>query len=197
MTEHVFVKKLTRAGFNDAEVYGHTPYGNDEVAVYPLLPDQLIEVMRKVLPAERERHLVTAVVVRARRGVKVLRPRELIAVSGAVTWPASPRHRRLVYLWRRLTWPSLRPLSAIGRRGHIRRRRARCRMGTRWEGGAWPAASSSSALSNVLRLHQERQQHLLERAASASASRAEARAQQICLGRTKSSGSAGPANRPT
>ncbi len=98
--------------------------------------------------------------------------------TGAVTWPASPRHRRLAYLWRRLTWLSLRPHSAIGRRGHIRRRRAWCRMGTRWGGGAWPAASSSSALSDVLRLHQVWQQHLLERAASASASRAHARAQE-------------------
>ncbi len=68
MTERVFVKKLTRAGFNDIEVHGHTAYGIDEVAVYPLFPDELIDVMRKVLPAERQRHLVTAVVVRARRG---------------------------------------------------------------------------------------------------------------------------------
>ncbi len=81
MTERVFVKKLTRAGFNDIEVYGHAPYGNDEVAVYPLLPDQLIEVMRKVLPAERQRHLVTAVVVRARRGVKGCRYMACVPLS--------------------------------------------------------------------------------------------------------------------
>ena len=66
--ERVFVKKLTRAGFTDIEVYGHTPYGIDEVAVYPLFPDELIEVMWKVLPEERQRHLVTAVMVCARRG---------------------------------------------------------------------------------------------------------------------------------
>lgn len=68
MTERVFVKKLSRAGFKDIDVYGHISYGIDEIAVYPLFPDELIEVMRKVLPAERQHHLVTAVVVRACRG---------------------------------------------------------------------------------------------------------------------------------
>lgn len=68
MTERVFVKKITRARFKDIEVFGHTPYGIDDVAAYPLFPSELIEVMRRVLPAERQRYLVTAVVVRARKG---------------------------------------------------------------------------------------------------------------------------------
>lgn len=43
------------------------PYGIDEVALYTLFADEMIEVMRKVLPAKRQRHLVTAVVVRAHK----------------------------------------------------------------------------------------------------------------------------------
>jgi hypothetical protein len=54
-------------------VYGHTRYGIDEISVYPLFPDELIEVMRKVLPAEHQRHLVTAEVLRARKGSAVRR----------------------------------------------------------------------------------------------------------------------------
>jgi len=46
---------------------GTPPYGIDEVALYILFADEMIEVMRKVLPAKRQRDLVTAVVVRAHK----------------------------------------------------------------------------------------------------------------------------------
>lgn len=54
-------------GFTDLEVFGHTPYGVDDVVPYPLFPDELIAVMRKVLPPARRRHLATAAIVRARK----------------------------------------------------------------------------------------------------------------------------------
>lgn len=67
MAERVFARKVQKVGFVDLEIFGHTPYGIDEVARYPLFPPELIQVMRKVLPPERRRHLATGVIVRARR----------------------------------------------------------------------------------------------------------------------------------
>ncbi len=78
--------------------------------------------------------------------------------------------------------------------GHIRRRHAGRRIRIRWGGGAGrflvigvveppPSLSSAAAASSL-------------EGASASASRARA-SLQPCLRPTKSSGSAGPANRPT
>ena len=67
MAERVFARTVRRVGFTDLEIFGHTPYGVDDVVPYPLFPDELIAVMRVVLPPARQRHLATATIVRARR----------------------------------------------------------------------------------------------------------------------------------
>jgi hypothetical protein len=67
VAERVFARKVQKVGFTDLEIFGHTPYGIDDVARYPLFPAELIQVMRKVLPAARQRHLATGVIVRARK----------------------------------------------------------------------------------------------------------------------------------
>ncbi len=69
MAERVFAKKLTKAGFIGLEFFGHTEYGIDEVSLYPLFTPDLIETMRRTLPASRQRHLAVSVIVRARKAV--------------------------------------------------------------------------------------------------------------------------------
>lgn len=67
MAERVFAQKLSNAGFVEGEFFGHTGYGIEEMSLYPLFPPDLIELMRKTLPASRQRHLAVAVIIRAKK----------------------------------------------------------------------------------------------------------------------------------
>jgi hypothetical protein len=65
MAERVFAGKLQRAGFTAVWVGGHRPFGIDQAALYPLFTPQVIEVMRETIPADRQDHVATGVIVKA------------------------------------------------------------------------------------------------------------------------------------
>ncbi|MCZ7589207.1 MAG: hypothetical protein M5U27_10225 [Gaiella sp.] len=65
LTERDFVAKLERAGFEEIEVHERRPMSVDDAALYPLFTDDLLELMRTLIPAERQGELAVAVVVTA------------------------------------------------------------------------------------------------------------------------------------
>ncbi len=67
LAERVFAEKLERAGFVEVWVGGHQPYGIEDAAKYPLFTPELIEVMRRTIPADRQAHVATGVIVKARK----------------------------------------------------------------------------------------------------------------------------------
>ncbi len=67
LAERDFVAKLEKAGFTDIEVVDRQPVSIDDFALYPLFTDELIALMRKLIPPARQAAVATAVVVRARR----------------------------------------------------------------------------------------------------------------------------------
>jgi hypothetical protein len=67
MAERVFAGKLERAGFADIWVGGHRPFGIDQAALYPLFSGEVIEVMRRTIPPDRQHHVATGVIVKARK----------------------------------------------------------------------------------------------------------------------------------
>ena len=67
LAERVFAEKLERAGFEDVWVGGHQPYGIDDAAKYPLFTPELIEVMRRTISRDRQAHVATGVIVKARK----------------------------------------------------------------------------------------------------------------------------------
>jgi arsenite methyltransferase len=67
MAERVFAGKLERAGFADVWIGGHRPFGIDEAALYPLFTAEVIEVMRRTIPPDRQDHVATAVIVKAHK----------------------------------------------------------------------------------------------------------------------------------
>ncbi len=67
LAERVFAEKLERAGFEDVWVGGHQPYGIDDAAKYPLFTPELIEVMRRTISRDRQAHIATGVIVKARK----------------------------------------------------------------------------------------------------------------------------------
>jgi arsenite methyltransferase len=67
LTERDFVDKLEKAGFAEIEVHHREPISVDDLALYPLFTTELIQLMRRLIPAERQNAVATSVVITARR----------------------------------------------------------------------------------------------------------------------------------
>lgn len=67
LTERDFVAKLEKAGFEDIEVIEREPVGIDRMASYPLFTGDLIDLMRRLIPAHRHDRIVVAIVATARK----------------------------------------------------------------------------------------------------------------------------------
>jgi arsenite methyltransferase len=49
------------------QVVGRRPMGVEDCALYPLFTEDLLELMRTLIPVERRERVATAIVLRARR----------------------------------------------------------------------------------------------------------------------------------
>ncbi|MGH3135950.1 MAG: hypothetical protein ACRDPV_05600 [Gaiellaceae bacterium] len=67
LTERDFVRKLERAGFVDIEVLEREPIGIDDCALYPLFTEELLAIMRDVIPRDRLDRIGVSAIIRARR----------------------------------------------------------------------------------------------------------------------------------
>jgi arsenite methyltransferase len=65
LAEEDFGYKLQKAGFGDVRVVHREPLGIDDCALYPLFSEEVIGLMRALIPAERHREVAVAVVVTA------------------------------------------------------------------------------------------------------------------------------------
>jgi hypothetical protein len=65
LAEEDFVRKLNKAGFDNVEVERRQPLSIDDCALYPLFSEEVIRLMRTLLPAERQHAVAVAVVVTA------------------------------------------------------------------------------------------------------------------------------------
>lgn len=68
LTERDFVQKLERTGFVEIEVLERTPMGIDDCALYPLFTEELLAIMRDVIPPERLDRIGVCAIIRARLG---------------------------------------------------------------------------------------------------------------------------------
>ena len=66
LTERDFVTKLERAGFTSIEILERSPMGIDDCTLYPLFTTEALDLMRTLIPPERQQAIGTAIVVRAR-----------------------------------------------------------------------------------------------------------------------------------
>lgn len=67
LAERVFAKKLGKVGFRDVELLDRKPFGIEEAALFPLFTPELIALMRKLIPVERQGRVATSLIVRARK----------------------------------------------------------------------------------------------------------------------------------
>jgi hypothetical protein len=65
LTERDFVAKLETAGFENVEVLERSPMGVEDCALYPLFTPDLLDLMRQLIPPDRQDAVGVAVVVRA------------------------------------------------------------------------------------------------------------------------------------
>ncbi|MGH3111324.1 MAG: hypothetical protein ACRDQT_10445 [Gaiellaceae bacterium] len=68
LTERAFVDKLEQAGFGEILIHGREPLSVDDLALYPLFTDELIEAMRATIAPSRQDAVATAIVVTATLG---------------------------------------------------------------------------------------------------------------------------------
>ncbi len=61
------MQKLQKVGFVDIERGEESPFGIDEAIRYPLFTPDLIALMRRVIPAERQATVARAVTYTARK----------------------------------------------------------------------------------------------------------------------------------
>jgi arsenite methyltransferase len=65
LAEDDFLHKVQRAGFTGARVLHRQPLSIDDCALYPLFSDEVIALMRKLIPIERHSRVAVAVVVKS------------------------------------------------------------------------------------------------------------------------------------
>ncbi|HEU4910526.1 MAG TPA: methyltransferase domain-containing protein [Actinomycetes bacterium] len=65
LAEGDFVRKLERAGFVDVGVLERASLSIDDCALYPLFSDEVIALMRRLIPANRHAAVAVSVVVKA------------------------------------------------------------------------------------------------------------------------------------
>jgi hypothetical protein len=63
LAERDFVEKLEQAGFGKIEVHQREPVSVDDLALYPLFTPELIQLMRTLIPLERQRAVASSVVI--------------------------------------------------------------------------------------------------------------------------------------
>lgn len=68
MAERDFVEKLRRVGFTAIEIVCRQPFGIHEAGQYPLFTEDLVALMRRTIPEDKQQEVATSVVVKARLG---------------------------------------------------------------------------------------------------------------------------------
>jgi arsenite methyltransferase len=67
LTERDFVEKLEQAGFSEIEVHERGQCSVDDLALYPLFTDEVIDLMRTLIAPERQHAVATSIVLTANR----------------------------------------------------------------------------------------------------------------------------------
>jgi len=67
MAERVFARKLEKVGFAEISIAEKRPFGIEQAAIFPLFTDEVIRLMRELIPPERHDAVANSVIVKARK----------------------------------------------------------------------------------------------------------------------------------
>jgi hypothetical protein len=67
MAERVFARKMEKVGFTSVWIGEKRPFGIEQAAIFPLFTDEVVELMRELIPAERHDSVAISVIAKARK----------------------------------------------------------------------------------------------------------------------------------
>ena len=67
LAERAFAAKIQKMGFTDVWIGERISYGVEEAALYPLFTPALIELMRELIPPDRQATVAVSVIAKARK----------------------------------------------------------------------------------------------------------------------------------
>lgn len=67
MAERVFARKLEKVGFTEISIGERHPFGIEDAAIFPLFTDEVIALMRELIPPERTDAVAISVIAKARK----------------------------------------------------------------------------------------------------------------------------------
>lgn len=67
LSEDVFTKKLRNTGFTDITLSERIRLGIDDVALYPLFTEEVLHLMRELLPADRHDRVAVSLIAQAKK----------------------------------------------------------------------------------------------------------------------------------
>jgi arsenite methyltransferase len=68
LAERAFAEKIEKMGFTDVWIGERIPYGVEQAALYPLFTPALIDLMRELIPPDRQATVAMSVIAKARKG---------------------------------------------------------------------------------------------------------------------------------
>ena len=79
LTERAFVENLTRAGFTEVRVCERVPYGLEDLEAEPTFPEDLLVLMRRLLPARLQARVGVRIVLEARPSSRTRPPAQRVS----------------------------------------------------------------------------------------------------------------------
>jgi arsenite methyltransferase len=67
LAERAFAAKIQKMGFTDVWIGERVSYGVEQAALYPLFTPALIEMMRALIPPDRQATVAVSVIAKARK----------------------------------------------------------------------------------------------------------------------------------
>jgi hypothetical protein len=67
MAERVFARKMERVGFTEISIGEHRPFGIEQAAIFPLFTNEVIRLMRELIPPQRADAVAISVIVKGRK----------------------------------------------------------------------------------------------------------------------------------
>jgi arsenite methyltransferase len=67
LAERAFAAKIERMGFTDVWIGERVPYGIEEAALYPLFTPEVIDLMRELIPPDKQTSVAVSVIAMARK----------------------------------------------------------------------------------------------------------------------------------
>lgn len=65
LAERAFARKIEKMGFTDVWIGERVPYGVDRAALYPLFTPAVIQLMRELIPPDRQATVAVSVIAKA------------------------------------------------------------------------------------------------------------------------------------